>query len=229
MKQYAFLPALLLVIVLMGGGCSADTETDYPETNDPFIEDLYSEQKNNQSSESDQPSMDQPTSDVDAAQVESVVLKTTKGDITVELFYDKSPKTVENFIKLASEGFYDGTRFHRVIKDFMIQGGDPLSKDPSQASLWGTGGPNYTFADEFNDVKLVKGSLAMANSGPNTNGSQFFIVTLDATPWLDGKHTNFGRVVEGIEVVDAIEGVQTAPGDRPLEDMIIESVVVNTK
>lgn len=155
-----------------------------------------------------------------------VVMKTNKGDITIELFTDKSPKTVENFVKLAREGFYNGTRFHRVIKDFMIQGGDPQSKDIALQSRWGTGGPGYSFADEFNDEKLVRGSLAMANSGPNSNGSQFFIVTLDATPWLDGKHTNFGRVIGGMDVVDTIEHTKTAPGDRPLEDMIIESVEV---
>lgn len=155
-----------------------------------------------------------------------VVMKTNKGDITIELFNDLSPKTVENFLKLSREGFYNGTRFHRVIKDFMIQGGDPQSKDVSLKSRWGTGGPGYQFADEFNTVPLVRGNLAMANSGPNTNGSQFFIVTLDATPWLDGKHTNFGRVIDGMNVVDAIEGVQTNQMDQPAEDVIINTIEV---
>ena len=155
-----------------------------------------------------------------------VVMKTNQGDITIELFNDKSPKTVENFVKLAKEGFYDGTRFHRVIKDFMIQGGDPQSKDVSLAAQWGTGGPGYQFADEFNDEKLVRGSLAMANSGPNTNGSQFFIVTLDATPWLDYKHTNLGKVIDGLDVALAIEQTPTGPGDRPLSDMLIESIEI---
>ena len=155
-----------------------------------------------------------------------VVMKTNKGDITIELFNDLSPKTVENFLKLSRDGFYNGTRFHRVIKDFMIQGGDPQSKDVSLKSRWGTGGPGYQFADEFNSVPLVRGNLAMANSGPNTNGSQFFIVTLDATPWLDGKHTNFGRVIDGMSVVDAIEGVVTNQMDQPTEDLIINSIEV---
>jgi cyclophilin family peptidyl-prolyl cis-trans isomerase len=152
------------------------------------------------------------------------VLKTSKGDITVEFFNEDSPKTVENFVNLSKAGFYDGTKFHRVIKDFMIQGGDPLSKDDSKEGVWGTGGPEYRFEDEINENKLVRGSLAMANSGPNTNGSQFFVVTVEATPWLDGRHTNFGTVIEGMDIVDAIENVETAPGDRPLEPILLDSI-----
>lgn len=155
-----------------------------------------------------------------------VTFNTSKGIFKVELFADKAPKTVENFVKLASEGFYDGTRFHRVISDFMIQGGDPLSKDVSKKALWGTGDPGYKFEDEINDVLLVEGVIAMANGGPNTNGSQFFIVTAEVTPWLDGAHTAFGNVVEGFEVVKAIEGVAKDAGDKPLEDVIVLSVVV---
>lgn len=155
------------------------------------------------------------------ASIKQAVIKTNKGDIVLEFYRDASPKTVENFVKLANEDFYDGTRFHRVIKDFMIQGGDPKSKDDTLTAEWGTGDPGYKFADEFNTHKLVKGSLAMANSGPNTNGSQFFIVTLDATPWLDGKHTNFGFVIDGMDIVDTIENSATAPGDRPLEPITI--------
>lgn len=158
----------------------------------------------------------------------TVVLKTTKGDITIGLFGKEAPKTVDNFIKLAKDGTYAGTRFHRVIKDFMIQGGDPLSKDDSKADFWGTGGPGYKFEDEINSHKLVRGVLAMANSGPNTNGSQFFIVTLAETPWLDGKHTAFGKVLSGMEVVDAIENTKTLPGDRPAEPITIDSVVVGS-
>ena len=134
-------------------------------------------------------------------------MKTTEGPIVFELFDEDAPKTVENFRKLASEGFYDGLTFHRVIKDFMIQGGCPQGT--------GTGGPGYTFEDEINPHKVVRGALAMANAGPNTNGSQFFIVTTDAAPWLDGKHTVFGRVTDGMDAVDSIEGVETGPGDRP--------------
>jgi len=143
-------------------------------------------------------------------------LHTSAGPIRIGLFDDDAPKTVANFRKLAGEGFYDGLVFHRVIKDFMIQGGDPEGT--------GTGGPGYTFEDEINDHKVVRGALAMANAGPNTNGSQFFIVTTDAAPWLDGKHTVFGEVTEGMGAVDAIEGTETGPGDRPTEPQVIERV-----
>ncbi|HEV2998418.1 MAG TPA: peptidylprolyl isomerase [Solirubrobacteraceae bacterium] len=141
---------------------------------------------------------------------------TTEGAITFEFFDEDAPKTVENFRKLAAEGFYDGLIFHRVIKDFMIQGGCPLGT--------GTGGPGYTFADEINSHKIVRGALAMANAGPNTNGSQFFIVTATKCPWLDGKHTVFGRVTEGMEIVDLIEEVPTDGGDRPTEPIGISSI-----
>ncbi len=156
-------------------------------------------------------------------QYSQAIIKTNYGDISVKFYGEDSPNTVENFLKLAKSGFYDGTKFHRVIKDFMIQGGDPLSKG-TDTSLYGTGGPGYQFADEFNSRKLVAGSLAMANSGPNTNGSQFFIVTAAETPWLDGRHTNFGEVVSGLEVVKKIEAVATGANDRPLEDVVVNSV-----
>src|SRR3954451_1520168 len=143
-------------------------------------------------------------------------LHTTAGPITITFFDADAPQTVENFRKLAADGFYDGLIFHRVISDFMIQGGCPEGT--------GTGGPGYTFEDEFNANKVVRGALAMANAGPNTNGSQFFIVTTDAAPWLDGKHTVFGRVTSGMEAVDAIEGTPTDGRDRPLEPQVIERV-----
>lgn len=133
----------------------------------------------------------------------SATIKTDKGEITVEFYSKDSPKTVANFVKLAKSGFYEGIRFHRIIADFMVQSGDPNSKTDDK-STWGTGGPGYKFEDEFNNHKLVRGSLAMANSGPNTNGSQFFIVTTKETPWLDGKHTNFGFVTKGMDVVDKL-------------------------
>jgi len=158
-----------------------------------------------------------------AANYKQAVIKTNKGDIIVELFGDILPITVNNFLNLSQQGFYDGTKFHRVIKDFMIQGGDPNTKTDNVYE-YGTGGPDYRFADEFNPEKLVKGSLAMANSGPDTNGSQFFIVTAVSTPWLDGKHTNFGFVVSGMEVVDAIEAVDTDGRDLPLEAVVIERI-----
>jgi cyclophilin family peptidyl-prolyl cis-trans isomerase len=148
--------------------------------------------------------------------VSQATLHTNAGPITVSLFDDDAPKTVANFRKLAGDGFYDGLIFHRVIKDFMIQGGDPQGT--------GTGGPGYTFEDEINDHKIVRGALAMANAGPNTNGSQFFIVTTDAAPWLDGKHTVFGEVTDGMDAVDAIESAETGPGDRPTDSQVIERV-----
>src|SRR2546426_8245318 len=144
--------------------------------------------------------------------------ETSMGNFTVELFDQQAPNTVANFIKLTEKNFYEGVIFHRVIKDFMIQGGDPTGT--------GRGGPGYTFEDEFNDHKIVRGALAMANAGPNTNGSQFFIVTKDAAPWLDGKHTVFGQVVDGMDVVDAIEGKPTDGRDKPVEDARIESVTI---
>ncbi|HRH21576.1 MAG TPA: peptidylprolyl isomerase [bacterium] len=157
------------------------------------------------------------------SQYSQAVLKTNLGNITVKFYGSESPKTVENFLKLAQTGFYDGVRFHRVMKDFMIQGGDPNSKDDDWSND-GIGGPGYKFEDEFNNHKLVAGSLAMANAGPNTNGSQFFIVTAKETPWLDGKHTNFGYVVDGMEVVKKIEALPTNQNDHPTTDATIESI-----
>lgn len=157
----------------------------------------------------------------------SVSMKTSLGTVSLELYKDKAPMTVDNFVKLAKSGFYDGTKFHRVIKDFMIQGGDPNSRN-ADWSTHGTGGPGYAFKDEINDIKLVAGVLAMANAGPNTNGSQFFIVTAEATPWLDGHHTAFGKVTAGMDVVRAIEDVQVDHnrGDHPVNDVLVEKVVV---
>jgi peptidyl-prolyl cis-trans isomerase B (cyclophilin B) len=146
----------------------------------------------------------------------AATLHTNHGAIEVELHDDDAPKTVVNFTKLAGDGFYDGVVFHRVIPDFMIQGGDPTGT--------GTGGPGYTFEDEINDHKVERGALAMANAGPNTNGSQFFIVTAEATPWLDGKHTVFGRVTGGMDVVDSISQVETDAQDKPREAVVIERV-----
>jgi peptidyl-prolyl cis-trans isomerase B (cyclophilin B) len=143
-------------------------------------------------------------------------MNTTQGPIELELFDEDAPKTVQNFKDLVGKGFYDGLIFHRVIKDFMIQGGCPEGT--------GTGGPGYQFEDEINQHKVVRGALAMANAGPNTNGSQFFIVTTDAAPWLDGKHTVFGQVTSGMDAVDAIEGLPTDGRDRPQTDARIESI-----
>ena len=161
-------------------------------------------------------------------------LRTNHGTIRVKLLPNQAPKTVRNFVELAegtrewthpdtgeksNNKLYDGTIFHRVISGFMIQGGDPLGV--------GTGGPGYTFDDEFNEHPIVRGTLAMANAGPNTNGSQFFIVTAEATPWLDGKHTAFGRVLDGMDVVDTIEAQPTDARDKPVDDVRMERVVVD--
>jgi cyclophilin family peptidyl-prolyl cis-trans isomerase len=143
-------------------------------------------------------------------------IHTSEGAIELELYPNEAPKTVENFLKLARDGFYDGVIFHRVIPDFMIQGGDPTGT--------GTGGPGYEFEDEFNQHRVVRGALAMANAGPNTNGSQFFIVTAEATPWLDGKHTVFGRVTSGMDVVDRICEAERDDNDRPASPVAIERV-----
>ena len=146
----------------------------------------------------------------------TAVMKTSEGDIVLELFDEDAPKTVGNFKKLASEGFYDNLIFHRVIEDFMIQGGCPQGT--------GTGGPGYTFEDEINPHKVVRGALAMANAGPNTNGSQFFIVTTEEAPWLDGKHTVFGEVRDGMDVVNTIGTTRTDGSDRPVEPITIETI-----
>ena len=155
------------------------------------------------------------------------VMKTNMGEIKLELFAKDAPETVGNFIKLSREKFYDGTRFHRVIKGFMIQGGDPNSKDEDWSND-GIGGPGYAFKDEINSNKIIKGVLAMANAGPGTNGSQFFIVTAESAPWLDGKHTVFGKVVEGMDIVSSIENVATdkAKNDHPVENVTVESMTI---
>lgn len=157
------------------------------------------------------------------SQYSQAILKTNLGDIQISFYGTDSPKTVNNFLNLAQQGFYDGTKFHRIIKDFMIQGGDPNSKSDDW-STHGTGGPGYRFADEFNNHPLVRGSLAMANAGPDTNGSQFFIVTASATPWLDGHHTNLGQVTAGMDIVEKIEAVEVNQNDHPLEDIVINSI-----
>ncbi len=145
-------------------------------------------------------------------------MTTNHGEITFELFDEDAPKTVENFRKLSRDGFYDGLIFHRIISNFMIQGGCPQGT--------GTGGPGYEFEDEINQHKVVRGALAMANAGPNTNGSQFFIVTVDQAPWLDGKHTVFGKVTNGMDVVDKLESLPTDGRDKPREDARIDTLAV---
>jgi len=168
-----------------------------------------------------------PTTNIDLSKVMSATLHTSMGDITVEFYPDQAPGTVENFIKLASQGFYDGTKFHRVIKGFMDQGGDPLTKDDSKAAVWGTGGPGYTIPDEFGTKYTnTAGTLAMANTGqPNSGGSQFFINAVD-NHFLDGKYTVFGHVTAGMDVVTAINNTPVDGNDRPLTPVVLKSITL---
>ena len=167
-----------------------------------------------------------PVDNEDIKKTMTATLHTNKGDITIEFFEDQAPNTVANFTKLAKEGFYNGTKFHRVIKDFMIQGGDPLTKDDTKKDLWGTGGPGYAFADEIGPTnKNDVGTISMANAGPNTNGSQFFI-NVNPNNFLDGKHTVFGRVTKGMEVVEVIENAPADSSDRPIANVVIESISI---
>jgi len=211
----------ILIFALLAfalAGCQATAPADTEATN--------SNTNSNLNQEKEKPMAQPDTNQENEAEqnITQATITTNLGSFTVKLYGEDSPKTVANFVKLAQDGFYDNTKFHRIIKDFMIQAGDPLSKDDAMKSRWGTGGPGYQFADEFNTHKLVKGSLAMANSGPNTNGSQFFIVTADATSWLDGKHTNFGQVTDGLDVIEKIGLVATAGQDQPVEPVIIEKI-----
>lgn len=158
--------------------------------------------------------------------MKTVAMKTSMGDITLELNETDAPNTVENFIKLAAEGFYDGVKFHRIIPGFMIQGGDPLTKDDAAQEMWGTGGPGYSFADEIHENNRNEaGTIAMANAGPDTNGSQFFINVADNN-FLDDKHTVFGKVVGGMDVVEATEKTPTGAQDRPVEPVVITEIVL---
>ncbi|MFA5247679.1 MAG: peptidylprolyl isomerase [Patescibacteria group bacterium] len=215
MKKYF----VLLVAVVLLSGCAKVNKNNNGESNDSAA----NEQKNmeNQTNDISQPNFEK-FSDL-VKDYKGAVLKTNLGDIEVEFYGDVSPFTVNNFLNLAQMGFYNETSFHRVIKDFMIQGGDPNSKDDDWSND-GMGGPGYRFRDEFNSHLLIKGSLAMANSGPNTNGSQFFIVTAEATSWLDGKHTNFGQVIGGMDIVDRIENLPVNENDHPTNDVKISSV-----
>jgi len=218
---------LILTIVASGFAYSVISFAQEQEMIDTtyILEEEYAQASASLSSSSfTQSHMDMATSS--NVSVSQATFRTSRGDITVSLFVDKAPETVKNFITLASQGFYNGTKFHRIIPDFMIQGGDPLSKDDTAKARWGTGGPGYSFADEINNEKLVQGVLAMANAGPNTNGSQFFIVTADATPWLDGHHTAFGKVISGMDVVTAIGNTATDNSDKPIEPIVIESIVL---
>ena len=200
----------LTVVIVAVGACTVIRDEPEPENQDPTAE--------------------VPADNEDQASVpdvtKKVILETNFGEIEIELFHTKAPRTVENFLTLAGEGFYDGTRFHRVIEGFMIQGGCPHSADEALKARWGTGGPGYTFDCEIHDENFnVRGTISMANAGPNTNGSQFFINVVD-NAFLDPRHTVFGRVVSGMDFVDEIAAVETGPRDVPLKEVVLQRVVI---
>lgn len=245
-KFSIFLAALLMALSLSAFSCSPETYTfdgeneaqesgqSYDTASDVGQKQLTGEGEVDENSIVVGPTMtigedSEPMSDSLSKEGPTALMKTNKGDVKIQLFQKATPETVGNFIKLAEQNFYDGTQFHRVIPDFMIQGGDPTTKEqPDNFAIHGTGGPGYTFPDEFSDHKNVRGRLSMANSGPNTNGSQFFIITAEATPWLDGRHAVFGEVIEGMDVIDSISGVKTNDNDHPLEPVIIEDVIIQS-
>lgn len=217
---------LISGILLLGIGLSACTNSDPVDTTEPVVTPVELNLNNNVASSPSNTKNNMITLENQEdllKEYSQAIIKTTLGDIKVSFYNTASPKTVNNFLNLAKSGFYNETKFHRVIKDFMIQGGDPNSKGDN-LNTYGTGGPGYKFADEINNNQLVAGSLAMANAGPNTNGSQFFIVTAAATPWLDGLHTNFGEIISGMDIVKKIEGVATGQNDIPLEPVVINSI-----
>ncbi len=204
-----------------------DAEGGEEELNDIIEENIIKNNEEEEISEAGKPfdiSMINPNEFSDlVSQYNKAKITTNMGVIEVQFFNQDSPNTVNNFLNLAQMGFYDGIKFHRVMENFMIQAGDPLTKENNTA-LYGTGGPGYVFSDEINNHKLVQGSFAMANAGPNTNGSQFFIVTTESTPWLDGNHTNFGRVISGMDVAMNISSVEVGPRDLPVQDVVIEKI-----
>lgn len=220
-------------MILLSGCASPERSADNQGENQDYLSGMMDIK--NKAEEDIQKAYDQKNNQINNAMDESDInyaekysgatLNTNFGKITLRFFPESAPKTVNNFLKLASDGFYDGTRFHRVIKDFMIQGGDPLSKDDSQKSRWGTGGPGYKFDDELSgQEKYNQGTLAMANAGPNTNGSQFFIVTASPGYPLPPSYTVFGEVSEGLETALKIQDAETDPSDRPLQDVTIEKI-----
>lgn len=215
-KQFAKLLAISCLLLAIGGGGYLGYKR---YRNKQLTNNNQQEQTTNDQGRKtyDNP----PEMQIDTAKKYEAIIETNKGNFKVELYADKAPKTVNNFVFLAREKFYDGLTFHRVIKDFMIQGGDPKGD--------GSGDPGYKFDDEQNDVQLVRGVLAMANSGPNTNGSQFFVITKEETNWLQGKHTAFGKVIEGLDVVMTLEEVETGENDKPKEDVVINKIVIEEK
>lgn len=219
----ALITIAIAAVIVLGGSWLATRNNDMPEENSP---DLHADETSQSSGQSAVNEDTTPTTTTDTEKIMNATLHTNKGDITLELFTEQTPVTTANFIKLVESGFYDEVKFHRVIKDFMIQGGDPLSKDDSMVARWGTGGPGYAFKDEITAKNSnARGTISMANSGPNTNGSQFFINVADNN-FLDPKHTVFGRIIAGMDVVEAIENTPTGPSDRPVDPVIITSITL---
>lgn len=222
----------LAAIALLGAGCNPPAEYSYDNSKETPEQPTQVATKPSQSTMTNvTPPEDLLTERTETGSSSKAgpiaIMKTNQGDIKIQLFEEATPKTVENFVTLAEQGFYNGTLFHRVIPDFMIQGGDPNTREMKDDwSTHGTGGPGYKFADEFNEHKNVRGMISMANAGPGTNGSQFFLITAEATPWLDGKHAVFGEIIEGMDTVDKIEATQTNGNDHPLEDMEILEVTI---
>lgn len=224
-KQSITAVIVLVVVILVIVGLSSGSK-EVPDATDRTsaeIINIENNQENMQETSYDHESLKEHVT-------HTVTLKTNEGDIVIDLYGGLTPKTVENFVKLSSEGFYDGVRFHRVISGFMIQAGDPLSKDLEMQDRWGTGGPGYTFEDEFAPElrHSAAGILSMANAGPGTNGSQFFI-TLDQTPHLNDRHSVFGYVTEGMDVVDTIGITPTEGPDRPIDEVVINEVAIEEK
>jgi cyclophilin family peptidyl-prolyl cis-trans isomerase len=222
---------LFIVFVVMLAGFVmfavwAGNQPDSTTSNDSTASSQTTAENNSSAGEAPEPKTKFTSMSADDRPV--IKMETNYGDITIELYSDLSPVTVGHIMDFVKDGYYDGTSFHRIIPDFMIQGGDPLTKEqPDNISRHGTGGPGFEFEDEINDEPLVEGSVAMANAGADTNGSQFFIVTAEETPWLDGKHTNFGRVIDGMDVVSDIESVETDNRDYPVgERPTIEKVTI---
>lgn len=230
MKQLYIIGIAVAVLVLLLMGLSKLTQAPQPslEQEEAPVEESATTSDAQAVLQEPLPTQPQETTRMDETPISNttVIMKTNMGDITIELFTKDAPITAGNFLKLIREDFYDGVKFHRVIDGFMVQSGDPLSKNDALASRWGTGGPGYSIQDEFiPGFSNVRGTLSMANSGPNSGGSQFFINTVDNV-FLDNKHAVFGRVTAGMEVVDAISKVEKAPGDRPVSPVTIEDVVV---
>lgn len=220
-KFIDILPVIgIIIAIVVVVGYNLNKKEEPKDSVAKVIQDIAQKKVENSSPEGNiqKNTMNAPEMTIDVTKKYQAKFKTNYGDFTISLFAKETPITVNNFVTLARKKFYNGLIFHRIIPDFMIQGGDPEGK--------GTGGPGYSFKDETSPKKLVKGSLAMANAGPNTNGSQFFIVTAESTPWLDGRHTNFGEVVSGLDIIEKIGKVETGANDKPVKDVVINSIEI---